>query len=547
MGYNEIVDELNKKIKYYQEDFIYTKEYFAINFYENNRNVSMKNMDTIRYSELLAIALAKKDMLTKDLLRLIFSLDCISSMAISSLIHEALKGSPSITLGFKIGGDYLSEEDILEDSIKLFKTIKKLFKDYEVKSFFSEFDDFSKNNSEIRQEEGRIRNVVYTKAADELYGKFKKYLDYAYSVSNGLTIKKIDSIASKYINALTKFEEANEMGNMLYCLDSISAIDDNELKKKIYMYINNFHMPKYLEIEQEYEEKNKNTLYAYIEFFKTYGLDFSKLDSNFQNKIMEDSIDIIKTKISIISSFIDNKDYFAILASSSIESLVYIEKCIKDGFLEKSFVIMNKSIIVNSNKFDIFKTNLELLLEKVNMKKYCDKSFLLGDTEMIRKNIALLDKYSIPYKNCLDLSFITEDIKPKLSVFVEVGLENEIYSNPDILNVDIDLAKRVILTKMVDGDINEGDGLSSLVINPDMFFVPASKVNIELQRDNTTYNRDGFLYLPKVESTPLSYNVDGVIIPKIRVEEQPVSLESIIRPSLYSKEEIKILEKNATK
>ena len=80
-----------------------------------------------------------------------------------------------------------------------------------------------------------------------------------------------------------------------------------------------------------------------------------------------------------------------------------------------------------------------------------------------------------------------------------------------------------------------------------MFFVPASKVNIELQRDNTTYNRDGFLYLPKVESTPLSYNVDGVIIPKIRVEEQPVSLESIIKPSLYSNEEIKILEKNATK
>ena len=41
--------------------------------------------------------------------------------------------------------------------------------------------------------------------------------------------------------------------------------------------------------------------------------------------------------------------------------------------------------------------------------------------------------------------------------------------------------------------------------------------------------------------------MDGVVIPKTRVDEQPIKLESIIKPSLYSKDEIKILEKNATK
>ena len=87
---------------------------------------------------------------------------------------------------------------------------------------------------------------------------------------------------------------------------------------------------------------------------------------------MEDNTEDISKKINIISMFADKKDYFAIIASTSLDILMYIDEIIKNGVLEPNFVKSNISIIINSDKFDIFKTNLEFLLDKVNLKKYSD-------------------------------------------------------------------------------------------------------------------------------------------------------------------------------
>ena len=571
MSYDRIVDELSGLSKLAGALVEYDPKYVAANFYEQYYSLSEANLDRVRIDDLLMLLFIKNNLYSKDIHLTIYMLNKSDEKAVPDIVRWCLEKedvSPaflttaiimSIATKYKDLKDV--NPDIRKDICDLIKKVKTLLKDKETAKFFAKIYGFIELNDYLLkqgEEQNRIKKakkgfVEYLKSGKDdsdyktIFAEFKELINYAYTTSEGVSTRKYKNAREKYKIALNRFIEANEQGDMSICLDAVNALDDDDLQMDMYMYINEYNMPRYLSIEKEYEEKNKNTIYGYIDLFKTYGLDFSVLDPNFQNKIMEDSIEDISKKINIISIFADKKDYFGIIASTSLDILMYINEIIKKGVLEPNFVKSNISIIINSDKFDIFKTNLEFLLDKVNMKKYSDKSFLLGDINIIRNNIVLLDKYNIPYKNCLNLSFLTEDIKPKISAFVEVGLEDEIYNRPDILNIDIDLAKRVLLTRMVDGEIITDDGLSSLVINPNAFFVPAQRVNLELQIDNTEYNNGGELYVSKVDSTNLSYIMDGVVIPKTRVTEQPIKLEDIIRPSLYSKEEIKILEKNATK
>lgn len=364
----------------------------------------------------------------------------------------------------------------------------------------------------------------------------------------GLSPKKVRSMAERYRNALEVLENNLDKEDMSVCLDAVSKISDEFIKKQIYLFIHEHNKPYYDRLEKEYSEKSDNMESRFIEYFNKFDLSFGTLNPNFKTKIMEDGLDIVKKKVNIISCFVEKKDYFSVIAGTDLNNLLFIESCIKKQYIDSYFIKSNLSIILLQDVFDVFKTNYQLLVDKVNIKRYGDKSFLLASPEIIRTNILLLEKYGILYNNCYDLSFIKEPIKEKLSLFIEVGLENEILNNPDILNADIDLAKRILLTKEIGEDIYVDDKIDELVINKSKFFVSPSKVSLKLNRDNSKYNGNGVIYLSNIDATQLSYIVDGeVIVPKMRVKEQPVSIKDLVKDSLYDEQQIRILEKNSIK
>ena len=571
MDYNDIVKKLKEKEEYYREEIFYTKEYVLARFYEEYSNVSEKNMDNVSLNGMITTIMIKLGLFDRNAGMISRLLNSYSSAIIRDIVINCLNGERKLSISnIEVFLKNIGEENkvlsVLPNFYDLVETfidnVSTALSDPESRRLIERLMGYKYINDRLGDGMDMIQkrklksaltemqttdNIDLSEAYKILYLKIREYVNYAYEFSNGLTSKKISNRCSKYKNALMQFEEANKMDDMTMCLDAVSMIDDEELLKEIYLYINKHNMPNFIKVEAEYEEKSKNASYNYVEFFKGYGLDFSILDSNFQNKLMEDGIDITKTKLSVISKFADKENYFYLLAGSSLDTLLYIDKLFKDGYINYEFVNHNMHMFISSTIFETFKNNFELLVDRVNIKRYSDKSFLMSDTNILRDNILLLEKYDIPYKNCYDLSFLGKKLNEKLSLFIEVGLENEIYNNPDILNIDINLAKRVLLTRMVGEEVIENGKLIDLVINPDKFFVPASKVDYELERDNTKYNSTGVLYLSKLDSTKLSYMMDGVVIPKTRVDEQPIKLESIIKPSLYSKDEIKILEKNATK
>ena len=578
MDYKKIVEKLNEKIKYYETDILFTPRYAAVEFCDEYGIINEKNIPSIWLGDLFKLILIKLDLYTPEVAStymdntyIDYGFDNIVNEYINN--HNKVDIDTTVTLIRKIGVSYDERVRMSEHEKRFLTLVYTLLDDPEINEFVNDFinycDEIGTQNEITASERRKITKLApkgysvnwkefkkahelassqkeFLKEYDGFLKKMKEYTNFTTDTANSLTTKKIDNMVSRYKNALTKFEESCKMDDMTICLDAVSAIDDEELLKEIYMFINEHNMPYFKKIEAEYEEKNKNTEYGYIDFFKHYGLDFSALKANFKNKIMEDGIAVTKSKIAIISRFADKNDYFRLIAGSTIESLVYIDELYKNSIIDLEFIKSNIDLIDNSSLFDRFKANYELLCGKVNIKKYVNKLFLLGDSNIIRDNITLMDKYGIQYKNCSDLSFITSSIIDKLSLFIEVGLENEIFNNPDILNVDIDLAKRVLLYEMVE-DLDKKERLSESIVNKELFFVAPSRVNMVLERDNSTYNNGGEMYLSEFDSTKLSYIIDGVVIPKTRVIEQPIRLDSIIKPSLYSKDEIKILEKNATK
>ena len=100
---------------------------------------------------------------------------------------------------------------------------------------------------------------------------------------------------------------------------------------------------------------------------------------------------------------------------------------------------------------------------------------------------------------------------------------------------------------MVGEEPIEGNTIKDFVLNKDKFFVSQNAIsNYLLDRNNREYQNKEAIFISDTNSTALSYNVDGIIIPKTRVRES-ATLESIISPSLYSKEEVKILERSTKK
>ena len=128
---------------------------------------------------------------------------------------------------------------------------------------------------------------------------------------------------------------------------------------------------------------------------------------------------------------------------------------------------------------------------------------------------------------------------------IKYAYEEIIKSKPEVLNADKNLAKRIIISRIVGMDIIEDGNINEKIIQKDDFFVRDMDIDKYLfDRDNSNYNTELMIeFNTNINEEGLSYIVEGIVIPKARVTNLCVSLNDIIRPSLYTQEEIKKLEK----
>ena len=193
------------------------------------------------------------------------------------------------------------------------------------------------------------------------------------------------------------------------------------------------------------------------------------------------------------------------------------------------------------------KNNIKTLEKaKVNIRELSNKSILLFDRNTICNNIELLNRYNISIRGLSNIDMLMkENLDEQISLLVEIGLENDIVNHPELLNSDNNLAKRILIARFVGENPYDNGMIKSSIIDKDSFFVPDKYVdNYLFDRDNSKYNSSLIVRFDDNEGSKFSYDIEGIRIPKAKVSNLSVSLQTLVRASLYSKEEIKKLEKH---
>lgn len=557
MDYDKLIETIKKRLYDYNDGLNQEKEFF-INFLEKYPDTSIETILAYEPGELLMAFLNYKQLKRNSDIYGCTLLNKIGNYSIINTLNKMIDGSFNENdMRIEIGSPDLStkEKELVSiETIRIFRKINSM----KISSLFvlifslqAEFNDvmnekydslsgsnkMNKINPFIKEIKEQINDNIQMK---DVQKELKPLYEYANSIVGHLSlvfIKKANKSYTRLINILEQERKNKEITN----IDQIIkyAVED-DIKELCLEYIYNHNMKYYKKLEEEYEEKSKHSINAYIAYFCKYGINFQQLDEKMQKKIMEESIDEINIKMSFISEYTLKEDYIEVLINTTYDNLEEIKRYINKDILTDDFIKENVEILIDKDKYDNLIDNIELLSERINIKKYDDKSFLMTDNNIIRENINLLSKSNIPFNTCRDLSMLKNGLKQKLELFIEVGLEDDIKNNPDILNKDINLAKQVIIEKMVTKDKFD---ITNLIIS-DSFYVKDNELDrFIFNRDNSNYLNKNKIYIPSDNETDLSYIYKGIIIPKLRVKTQPVTIEDIIKPSLYNKEEVKKLEK----
>lgn len=478
----------------------------------------------------------------------------ISSMLLTRTVKNISK---------KINIEFDSYEDSLS-FIKLVKILKRINKknNYSILLFLLELHNSIPSikvifNTECDNNLGEIIDTVIGKTLNkEINNKrVEQSLDDLYSYYRQIDkeTKAKDKLRNKKIYRYTELKSILEHENKkkeITSIDSIlDKILDDDIKCLCLEYIHEHNMNYYSNLYQEYSYKSQNSINKYISFFETLNIDFMEIPEEIQAQIMNISLDDIKKKLKLLPKItIDNFTKIAILYKTSISVIEEINLLLKKGYIDLELLSNNLDIYYDETKFKNLKNNIELLKkENINIRELSSKNILLVDYDLIKENIKLLKDMNISIKGINNINMLSKtDLSNYIASLIEVNLEDILKLHPELLNSDNNLAKRIIIAKTIGEDVYENGTVKDTIIDKNNFFVSDGEINNYLfDRDNSKYHSNLIIELENSTDSSFSYDIEGVKIPKSRVSNLNISLDNIIKPSLYSKEEIKVLEKHS--
>ena len=345
---------------------------------------------------------------------------------------------------------------------------------------------------------------------------------------------------------LEKESKKKEISNIDYILDKVL---DDDIKRLCLEYIYSHNEKYYEELYQEYSYKSENPIKKYISYFNTLGINFLEIEEQTQKQIMEFSLEILKNQIKQLPNIsFDKNILIAISSKNSLPVIEELNKLLKTNYIDLALLSMNQNIYCDENIFKNLKANIRTLEKsKVNIRELENKQILLTSNAILSKNIELLKKLDISLKGLNNLDMLAkEDLVEEISLFVEIGFETELVKQPALLNSDKNLVKRILISESVGEDIYDNGYVKESIINKDSFFVSDNEVDQYLfDRDNSNYHSNHVIIFEENSKSPFSYDIEGIKVPKLKVENLSISLENLVCTSMYSKEEIKVLEKHS--
>lgn len=436
----------------------------------------------------------------------------------------------------------ISEDD---DTFGLFYTQSYILKRNQVQCVSTNTDLMAEFKRQLKE---NILTDINTKELEKVLTKL-----YNYYIQLGKDEKAKTRNCNKRIYRYAELKNMLKVSNEKEEITNIDAILeqvlDDDIKRLCLEYIYEHNMQYYGKLQQEFDYKNKNDINKYISYFNSLNIDFMALEEEKRKMIMNISIEDIKKKIKLLPIVeFDSNNLVKIICNTPIHIIKKINDLLKNGYIDLDIISKNLSLYYDDNQFSNLLKNVKLLEHKnVNIREIVNKNILFCSNEKVEANLSLLDSLTISIKGLNNLDMLSKDnLLEDIEQLVEIGLEKDIVKQPEILNSDSKLPKRILISKTIGEDIYEDGTIKKAILDKEKFFVSDNEVdNYLFDRNNSEYNSNLTIIFTEGKNSKFSYDIEGVKIPKSKVSNLSVSLEKLIKPSLYSKEEVKILEKHS--
>ena len=337
--------------------------------------------------------------------------------------------------------------------------------------------------------------------------------------------ERVDRINQKeYTNLLNSknlLQEAlYEKKQILNYHDIIKNIKDLKIKYYFLKVIKEHNMKYLNELEEEYNNLNKDTKLEIIALLHEYGIKKNSYNIDIILRYNKEEILKILNIINIMD--IDNNQKVYLLENANIDNVNTIKEYLDRGILNKDILKDNIDMFIIDNKLNNLKNNIDII-KKINLSVSLfinNISILLEDSKLFNKNINILSVYNL-LKNidtCDNFSFLLRtDLDTIIDKYLELDCEKYLENDLSLLNKN-NLQKLEIL-KIIGIGVNSKKELDELLTvdnhllidENDMkdIFVNKEKISI----DNIDINLENY------KETNRVYNLEGIRVSIIKVNK----------------------------
>lgn len=420
---------------------------------------------------------------------------------------------------------YEDAEHVFETALLIVCDLKNLREDTE--DFHRALDDFGANSKERRFLISEFKDDFDTTEIDKDFNEIRKHYDSLAATDRSKKktaqreLNAYRALEEKLVNGLNK-EEITDFAKM------ISKVPDEQIRLEVLRLIYEHNNEYYQRLLSEYEVLSKNSTIHYQTLLKEYGVDEIEVETIMTNPV--EDVKLILQKLRKIN-ITDKKVIKTILQITDIETFNNILDLVELGILS------TKLLVDNPIMFDKASSEYEHLM--VNMKMFKELSFnpnnlfdnqdiFITEPKLIAHSIEILKQYKFTkgFKKNVDYSFLTlPNLMSILDQMLELGLEKFLEEDLSILNHYRRL-NRIRIVRELNIPIDSKEELIEL-LTTDKFIVSDELIPNYLQKVSneevtefveTSSIEDDINALKQYETTPRTYNINGVLISTNRVK-----------------------------
>lgn len=420
---------------------------------------------------------------------------------------------------------YEDAEHVFETALLIICDLKNLREDTE--DFHRALDNFGANSKERKFLISEFKEDFDTTEIDKDFNEIRKHYDSL--AAKDRTKKKTAqkelnvyrTLEEKLVNALNK-EEVTDIAKIL------TKVPDETIRLEVLRLVYKHNAVYYEKLLKEYEELSKNSTIHYQTLLKEFQIEDIELET-----IMSNSVEDVKAILQRLRkvNITDQKVTKTILQITDIDTFNSILELVELGILSTN--LLSEHPIM----FDSASEEYENLM--INMKMFKELGFnpnnlfdnqdiFITEPKLIAQSIEILKQYKFSkgFKKNVDYSFLTiPNLMSILDQMLELGLEKFLEEDLSIINHYRRL-NRIRIVRELNIPIDSKEELIEL-LTTDKFIVSDELIPNYLQKVSneevteyvkSTPSTSDIDVLKQYESTPRTYNINGVLISTNRVK-----------------------------